>query len=171
MTVVMGLDPSLTATSAVAMPLDWDGVWARVQSVTAGEPLRRDATDVERVRRVASIAGRVVAFARTHGVTIAYLESYAYGLHTAAHSLGELGGVLRLELDRAGIELRTANLGAARKLLLGSVPRKEAKAAVYAALRAAGAPFSTHDQADAFAAANLGLSELGGYCFAQAEAT
>jgi hypothetical protein len=42
--------------------------------------------------------------------------------------------------------------------------------AVYAALRAAGARFETADEADAMAAANLGLSELGGYCFAQAVA-
>jgi hypothetical protein len=76
--------------------------------------------------------------------------------------LGEVGGVVRLELVRAGIELRTANMGTARKLLLGKVPRSDAKMAVYAALRAAGARFETADEAHAMAAANLGLSELGG---------
>jgi hypothetical protein len=91
-------------------------------------------------------------------------------MRTSAHSLGEVGGVVRLELVRAGLDIRTANMGSARKLLLGKVARADAKMAVYAALRAAGAPFETADETDAMCAANWGLSELGGFCFAQTEA-
>jgi Holliday junction resolvasome RuvABC endonuclease subunit len=165
--VLLGLDLSVTAAAAVAVPVDWDGEWKRVRSVVVGEKLRRDATDLERARRTETIATRLVAFARATGATCAFIESYGFAMRTAAHTLGEIGGVVRLELVRAGIEVRTANMGTARKLLLGKVPRSDAKMAVYAALRAAGARFETGDEADAMAAVNLGLSELGAFCFAQ----
>jgi Holliday junction resolvasome RuvABC endonuclease subunit len=166
-TVILGLDLSVTAAAAVALPLDWDGQWHRVSSIVVGQRLHRGATDAERARRTETIATRLVAFARSAGASVAYIESYGYAMRTSAHTLGEVGGVVRLELVRAGVELRTANMGSARKLLLGKVPRSDAKMAVYTALRAAGARFETADEADAMAAANLGLSELGGYCFAQ----
>lgn len=164
---LLGLDLSTRAAAAVAVPLAWDGQWSRVASLVVGEKLRRDATDAERARRTETIAARLVAFAKSHGVTQAWIEGYAFAQRDSAHTLGELGGVVRLELIRAGIEIRTANMGTARKLLLGRVPRSDVKVAVFAALRAAGASFETTDEADAFCAVNLGLADLGGYCFAQ----
>ena len=170
MTVLLGLDLSVTAAAAVAVPLDYEGDFARVASVVIGEKLRRDATDVERARRTETIAARLVRFALENRCSIAYVESYAFGQRTAAHTLGEVGGVVRLELVRAGLDVRTANIGSARKLLLGRVPRQDAKIAVAEALRAAGAPLDwSLDVTDAMACANLGLSMLGGYCFAQGE--
>ena len=170
MTVLLGLDLSLTAAAAVAVPLDWDGDWSRVHSVVVGEPLHRTATDAERARRTETIASRLVAFAQAERATTAFIEGYAYGLRTSAHSLGELGGVVRLELVRAGVEIRTANMGSSRRMLLGACPKKGAKVAVYSTLRAAGATFETLDESDAFTCANFGLSELGGYCFCQVAA-
>jgi len=169
MTVVLGLDLSATAAAAVSVPLDWDGQWSRVHSVVVGESLRHDASDAERARRRETIASQLVAFAQAERTTVAYIEGYAFSQHSAAHTLAEVGGVVRLELVRAGIEIRTANMGMSRRLLLGKCP-KGAKVAVYAALKAAGATFETLDESDAFAAANLGLSELGGYCFCQVAA-
>lgn len=164
---VLGLDLSTTASAAVAVPLDWDGDWSRVRSLVVGERLRRDASDAERARRTETIAARLVAFARVTGATSAWVEGYAYSQATAAHTLAELGGVVRLELVRAGFELHTANMSTARKLLLGKVPRQGAKRAVFETLGAAGARFETEDESDAFCAANLGLSELGAFAFAQ----
>lgn len=164
--VLLGLDLSTRAAAAVAVPLDWYGRWQAVRSIVVGEKLRRDATDAERARRCENIAARIVAFARATGATCAWIESYAFAQKVAAHTLAEVGGVVRLELVRAGIELHTAQMSTARKMLLGKVPRADVKVAVFAAFRAAGAPFETCDEADAMAAANLGLSELGGYCFA-----
>jgi hypothetical protein len=57
-------------------------------------------------------------------------------------------------------------MSTSRKLLLGKCG-KGAKIRVAGALRAAGAHFETLDESDAFCAVNLGLSELGGYCFCQ----
>jgi Holliday junction resolvasome RuvABC endonuclease subunit len=123
-TVLLGIDLGTRACAAVACPTDWDGQWDRVRSLVVGEPLRRDATDTERARRTETIATRLVAFAREHGATLAVIESYAYGMRTAAHTLGELGGVVRLELVRAGLDVRTVNMGSARKLLLGNGGRE-----------------------------------------------
>jgi len=167
---LLGLDLSLRASAAVAVPLDWDGDWSRVRSCIAGENLRKHASDAERARRTETIAARLVGFARTAGATHAFVEGYAYGLGTAAHALGELGGVVRLELVRAGLVLHTVPMNTARKLLLGRCPREGAKVAVAEALRAAGGRLETLDEYDAMAVANWGLSELGGYCFGQVAA-
>jgi Holliday junction resolvasome RuvABC endonuclease subunit len=168
---IMGLDLSPTASAAVTVPLDWDGRWSRIDRLTVGEHLPRGASDSARARRCETIATRLVAFARSHGVTIAWLEGYAFSRADQAHTIAEVAGVVRLELVRAGIEIRTVPASSARKLLLGKVPRSEAKAAVYAALRAAGAPIETYDEGDALAVANYGLNEAGGYSFAQSPCT
>lgn len=167
--IVLGLDLSLAASAAVAVPLDWDGDWSRDRACVVGEKLRRDATDAERARRTETIAARLVAFARSTGATKAFIEGYACGLKTSAHSRGELGGVVRLELVRAGIELTTVPMQTARKLLLGRCPKQGAKVAVAEALRAAGARFEGLDESDAFAVLNWGMSEVGGYFFGQTD--
>lgn len=169
MTVLLGLDLSVTAAAAVAVPTDWDGAWPRVCSLVVGEKLRRDATDAERARRCETIATRLVAFARETGASVAWIESPAYSQNTAAHVLGALRGVVTLELVRAGIDVRTAPMASARKLLLGKLPRADVKVAVHTALRTAGAPRDwTLDVSDAMCAANWGLSETAGaFCFVQ----
>lgn len=169
MTTLLGLDLSLTAAAAVAVPLDWDGDWTRVTTAVTGTRLRRSALDAERARRTETIAAQIVAFARAQQATRCIIEGYAFSQPHSAHALGELGGVVRLELVRAGLDLRTVAIPTARKLLLGKVPREGAKVAVAQALRAAGCPPEwAFDELDAMCVANWGLSELGGYCFAQA---
>lgn len=168
--VLLGLDLSLTASAAVACPLDWDGDFRRVQSLVIGEKLDKGASLAERAHRTERIASRLVAFARSVGATRCWIEQYAFSQANAAHSLGELGGVVKLALVSAGIEIHTVTASQARKLLLGVNPRKGAKVAVAKALRAAGAQFDTLDEYDAMAVLNFGLAEAGGYCFAQGEA-
>lgn len=172
MTTILGIDYSLTACGLVAAPLDWDGDWKRVAWRTVGERLPKAASDVQRARRTESIAIAVKGFAAQHGATLAYFESYAYAQAKAAHSIAEGCGVCRLELVRAGIEVKTSPMASGRKLLLGKVPRsgEETKFAVYRLLREAGAPVTSYDLADAFTVLNWGMSELGGFCFAQAAA-
>jgi hypothetical protein len=168
--VLLGIDLGIRACAAVACPLDWSGDWSRVRSIVVGEPLKRDASDAERARRTEAIATKLLGFARETGASLALVESYAYGKSTAAHTLGEVGGVVRLELVRSALDVRTVNLSTARKLLLGKVPPSDAGVACYAALRAAGAGFSTADEAAAFTVLNVALAEAGAYCFAQAHA-
>jgi len=169
--MILGLDLSLTASAAVACRTNWDGDWSRVQSLVIGEPFTKGASQEQGARRTETIAASLVAFAQSVGATQAWIEGYAYSQAKAAHSLGELGGVVRLELVRAGIEIHTVTASEARKLLLGHNPRKGAKVAVAEAFRASGARFDTLDEYDAMCVANFGLAEIpGAYCFATAEA-
>lgn len=160
--VLLGVDVSLKACAVIACPLDWAGDWSRVRTLVTGRTLPRSAGDLAKVRRLEDIAGKVVAFARGNGAQVAWIESYAFGLSSCAHSLGEAGGVLRVELHRAGIAFHTAPISSARKLLLGALPRSDGKAKVQEALARCGCPFETADECDAFAALNWGLREAGG---------
>lgn len=177
MNVVLGIDVSSRSTATVAIPSTWDGVWSRVEWLLCGQKLSRGATDLQRAQRCEQIAREIVGFAKRKGATVAWFEGYAFSQNTSAHTLAEVAGVVRLELVRAGIEIHTANMNSARKLLLGRVPssRKEgkgaAKKAVYATLTAAGASLPKGDPgmdvADAIVCANWGLSDLGAYALAQ----
>jgi hypothetical protein len=172
---VLGLDLSTRAAAAVIVPANWNGDWQLVRRLVVGLPLDRQASDHDRAMRTRHLSDQLTSFAVDYRVGSAFFESYGYGMRTAAHTLGELGGVVRLSMLEAGLVIRTANMSSARKLLLGKIPRGPgaAKAAVYRALRAAGMPFGPSktalDEADAFVCANWGLSEQGCYCFVQAD--
>jgi hypothetical protein len=172
---VLGLDLSTRAAALVAVPANWNGDWSLVRRLVIGEPLPRGASDHDRALRTMRIADQSIEFARDYHVGSAWFESYAYGGSTNAHTLGELGGVVRARFVQAGIPIYSANMSSARKLLLGRIPRGKGavKAAVYRTLRGAGAelgPSATaYDVGDAFVCANWGLSELGCYCFVQEE--
>lgn len=161
--VVLGLDLSLTSTGMVAVPAKWGQVWSRIAVATAGYGLRKDATDRERAERLDVIETEVLAFAAEQRATVAVIEAYAFTAQTShAHSLGELGGVVRLALMRAGLELVVISPASARKLL-GKQPRSQAKVWAAGKVFGAGAPKSwTLDQVDAFVVANAFLSENGG---------
>ena len=174
MATILGLDLSTRGTAAVAVPVSWDGEWRRVHTLKCGAALHRCSSDDERAARLAKIASQVVRFAQVQNVTEAWLESYAYSRQGAAHTLGELGGVVRVALAREGIALHTAQMGTARKLVLGHVPkgRDIVKALVKATWASAGFVLGgiDDDLADAMTCANMGLAEAGGFCFCQAAA-
>jgi hypothetical protein len=167
--VLAGLDLSLTASGVAIASTNWDGVWTRVSTLTVGFDLVRGSTDRERAIRCAGIAEKVIGMLRYNKVSKVYLESYAFSGSTQAHSLGELGGVVKHRLLTEGYQFSTANMSTARKLLLGKVPRSGVKMQVKATLEAAGAPRSwTDDERDAFVCLNWGLSDhAGAFCLAQ----
>lgn len=163
----VGLDLSLTASAAVAVPGDWDGRFARVRTEVIGMSLAKSATDAERALRTKVIASRIVAFCRFVKADSVWIEGYAFGAKNGREALGELGGVVRLTLVMAGFDIATVQPTAARKLLLGKLPRSGQKVAVQKALLAAGAPRSwSADEYDAMCVANWGVCETGrGWCF------
>lgn len=170
--MILGLDLSTRAAGAIAVPPDWDGDWSLVHHKTVGLPLPRGASEYDRINRCRIIAASLRDFATKHGVTTAWFESYAFSQRTAAHSLGELGGIVRLSMIKRDIQIGVSNMGAARKLLCGHIPRgTNPKKVVQATLDAAGAPtevLASGDLCDAYVCANWGLSEtVGSYCFAQ----
>jgi hypothetical protein len=164
MIVVGGFDLSLTSSGMVAVPEDWAGDWARIRTGRAGQKLTKEATPEQQIERLRSIRGRVQAFVKTHHVTVAVIEEYAFSATTiGAHSLGELGGVIKVELFDMGVAVHVVSPARARTLL-GKQPKRDRKVWAQGQLYAAGAPKTwSGDELDAFVNANYYLSENGGH--------
>lgn len=162
--VVMGLDLSLRASAALVIPAGWElGRWNKLVSHVVGSNLLQDADQGQKLSRLESISDEIVKFARDNHVTHVFVEQYAFSqMLTRAHAIGELGGVVKLDLRRKlGLVVMPVVASQARKFLCGTVPRKDSKDFVIAKLVDMGANFQTDDEGDAFVVANWGLSELG----------
>lgn len=172
MRYVIGLDLSLTAPAAVAIPIGWrPGNWRAVDA----DLLKPDAPskdDLEgQFRRYRVIAEWAKKFAATHGggaVAATFRESYGFSQNTTGGSrIMESGGIVCYTLYTAfAIVPRPVAANSARKFLLGFSPSKRtghnAKVEVQAALFKAGAPKKWEENiCDAFVVANFGLTELG----------
>lgn len=170
--VVLGIDLSLVGLGLCAIPTGWDRDVRLIRSVTLTYPLRKAATTREHVERLRALSMDVRTWAIRMGVTHAFMESYAYSMATMAHSIGELGGVVRLELLRErNLDVQFANQSSARKFMYGRIPPRgltqtQRKAWLLEPLKLMGAPVEDHNQGDALVVANYGLSELGAPCLA-----
>lgn len=163
---VLGIDPSLRATGLFAIPVDFDGRdWSRVASRTVGYSIAHGASERQRIERLERLGAAVVAFAMEHDCTIACVEGFPFGVTDAAFSLGEASGVIRVSLHVAGLDVRTAPLSSARKVLLGHVPRAGAKQACRDRLVALGCILPNLDCYDAAVCALYGLRQLGVWPF------
>jgi hypothetical protein len=173
-TWVVGLDLSLRRTAWVAVPLRWNRDWREIVTsiLEPPEPSSKDAmAQVERLHSITTMLYPLCALCNPTESVHAYVENAAFGAY-GSHAVGELHGVVKLDLYRDGIVVQVANMSSARKLLLGHAAAKgRAKSEVVAAWKAAGAPFAPdNDLCDAMTCANWGLSELGGDCFASVSA-
>jgi hypothetical protein len=169
----VGLDLSLRRTAWVAVRRTWVREWNTVvQGVIEPKPVAAKDTvgQIVRLNEIWTLLEPLQELAKTESA-VAYIENAAFGEH-GSHAAGELHGIVKLELYRAGFGVIVANMSSARKLLLGHAPAKgKAKLEVVAAWKAAGAPFAPdNDLCDAMTCANWGLSELGGDCFASVSA-
>jgi hypothetical protein len=159
--VVAGLDLSLTCPAVVVIPSGWVlGDWpnlARARLIT--DPVNDDHA---RAMRIIKIVGFVRDFVLSQGATDWFVEDYAFSKRSSSVTkLAELGGHARAEFLTYGKPLRAVPASQARKLLLGKLPRKDAKLAVQNALYTHGAKFEDDNECDAFCVANFGLSEVG----------
>lgn len=159
---VLAIDPSLTKTAAVVAPLNWLGDWNLLTAITVGCSLKRTSSDFEKINRCLQISDAVTAHGRC--CSSAWIEGYAYSQATGAYSLGELGGTLRADLTRAGVEVHVAPISSARKLL-GKVPRKNPKPAVQSILKSFGCQETDHDICDAIVILNFAMCQLGGFYY------
>jgi len=167
--IILGVDLSLTSTGLVVVPSEWDYCWRRVYAVSVGLALGKQASVADQIHRRRAIADDICRVMVHRDVTHVWIEGYPAGGGKvfALDKLAELGGVVRDNImARTGIAAQTAPQSTARKLLLGRLPSHHRKEHVVEALRVAGAGFADADQADAFVAANYGLSELGAPCLA-----
>lgn len=163
-TVVLGLDLSLRAAAAIVITdsfykhLDWD----ELPTIVVGHGLTKEATEAERLDRIIHIAETIEVFASKHYVSHVFVEHYAYSMNgvSQAHSLGELGGVVKAHLHRNGYPVQPVIASQARKFAFGKIPRKDAKIYVGQKVNAMGGNFKTADEVDAWVVGNFGRSEL-----------
>lgn len=105
----MGLDLSLTSTGIGILTAD-GFISIRLQP---GETLRG-------IPRVKWIMDQVAKLVIEHAPAAIMIEGYAMGAKTHAHSLGELGGVVKLGIGMMGIPLFVAAPGSWKKALTGN---------------------------------------------------
>lgn len=83
----MGLDLSLTSTG-----VSIGGLTTSIKSKNKGS------------ERLLEIRNEIIELAQTSGVEIVAIEGYSYASrHSQAHSIGELGGVVRVALRELGV--------------------------------------------------------------------
>jgi Holliday junction resolvasome RuvABC endonuclease subunit len=161
---VAGLDLSLRCAGVALVPTDWaPGLdWSRVHARSVGVSLKKDATEWERGHRVSAMSRAIVDFLGQFQVERTFIEQYAFSqMLSQAHSLGELGGAVKLRLYEAGLQWSTVVATSARTHL-GKMPRKGAKDAAHEVLEQMGCPKDWKpDEKDALIIANAGLFDLG----------
>ena len=161
--LVVGLDLSLSSSGVTVIPTDWGGDTRKVYWHECRLKPRKIVTDEDRARRIESMLCQVMDFVLDFDRSI---EAVAIeSLPTKARSLvvlAELHGVIRLELLDRHLYTLTAPEAAARKLLLGALPRSDRKTITLETVRSLpGLAEIGPDAADAFVAANWALAEQG----------
>ena len=119
---IMGIDLALRATGVVI--LDRTGVCLR--HTTIREPIGRQRktdppiTETERVLRLKSIAQQIVQMANSFKVHFVGIEGYAFTRSFQAHQIGEVAGVVKLQLLlSSGIIPHIVSPNTGRKHVLG----------------------------------------------------
>lgn len=171
MSYVLGLDLSIRAPAAVALPLNWrPGSWRQVRTWALSTTPPSSSTDtLGRLRRYDEVSmwalGIITELGRAN-VRKVIAEDYAFTRNiTSTTPLRESGGIVKYRLWRQfGIVVDTVPSTKARKLFLGKLPRADVKLVVQDKLfNVCGAPKTwTEDVCDAFVVAQYALSECGG---------
>ena len=141
---IVALDPSLTATGVAdsARPAPWTISYPRLQ----GEA------------RLHAIHKHVIAV--TQGADLVVIEGYAYAEGARAHSMGELGGLIRVGLWARNIpkvEIPPANM---KKVATGNGGAKK-EAVLAEAIRRLGYKGSNNNETDALWLLQCGLIHYG----------
>ena len=164
--IIVGLDLSLRAAAACALPTDWDGDLTKAKTEMFGGKLGSDATHRERTERMVKIAHDVSLFCLNAKATHVFVEAYAFGMRsTSSHQLAELGGAVKARLlDELDLAVEPIVASQARKTLLQKLPRADVKEFTELNVRSLGgpAPYWTGDECDAFCVVNHALSLVGG---------
>lgn len=128
---VLCIDPSLTSLGYA----EDDGTTGVVQPKSRG------------VERLAELDEWMIQ--KSAGVDVVYLEGYAYARANQAHQIGELGGVLRLVLHYAGVEVVVVPPASLKKFATGKGnATKELMVSV--ATKRSGRVFDGSDESDAW---------------------
>lgn len=165
--VVVGLDLSLRAAAACAIPLTWGQDIRRVRTAVFGYPLDANATQREHAERRAQIAHDVVVFCINNGARHVFVEDYAFSKRASSVTkLAELGGVVKDHvLDCLDLEVVPVTASVSRKTMLQRLVKRDVKAWVLGSVRQRfGAQVAAwgEDEIDAFVVANHGAMVAGG---------
>jgi Holliday junction resolvasome RuvABC endonuclease subunit len=158
---ILGLDLSLTGTGAVRYKLPWSGDFKDIESLHVGRKLSKDASEYDCLCRLKYLRDEILDMAQ--GCQVAAVEQYAFSRgESRAHALGELGGVVKLALLNAGLEVVPLTASHARSCL-GKFPRKAPKDHVAELVRKLGCPeLWSKDIIDAWVVSN-GWAVANGY--------
>lgn len=150
MSLVLGLDLSLTSTGVASVDAD-DGVNQFTWTI------RPRDTGVARLRM---IRDRVLADVEVIAPDLVVIEGYAFGRVNRAHKLGELGGVVRVALTEHGVRWVDLPPATLKKFAAGK-GNADKGAVLAAAIRRLGYSGSSNDEADALFLAHAGHVLLG----------
>lgn len=166
---VVGIDLSLRAAAACAIPCPWDFDMKKVRMVRAGYALTNDASPRDKIERAIQIAHDVCVFCVNVKALRVAIEEYAYAAGGSnAHLTVECGGHLKADiLQTLDVAVYPVQASTARKVLLQRVPGKmgpgKTKPWVVANVKRLGGPALewTDDEIDAFVVANTVLEHAG----------
>lgn len=163
---VVGLDLSLRQAAACAIPFNWEQDIRNVTMGIFGYELDEDATEREKIERLAQIAHDVSVFCVNHKAHRIAAESYAFSAQSSSVTkLAELGGVVRVDvLETMNIAIETITASRARKILLQNCPSRDSKKFAVRNIKRLGGPAKhwTEDECDAFCIANALIMHAGG---------
>lgn len=150
---IIGLDLSLTATG-LALPDD------SLETIRVKLPEHAlEERRVERLRDLCALIDR-----RTRDSDMAVLEGYAYSRSGAAHSLGELGGVVKVCLLQRGVRFVCPGSTVVKKYATGNGGAGKDRvlaAAIKDAIRRQLPEPSGDDEADAYWLRRMALDHYG----------
>lgn len=168
---VVGLDLSLRAAAACAIPRRWNQNLNQVRTMVAGYGVEQNDEEA-RVIRLEVISEAIGEFCVQNKAITVSLEEYAFSQGQAhSHAIGEIGGVVKLELRRRlKLTPRPLFSNTARKTLLQWLPSSRGKPKGYLkryvttnVRRLGGVTLRwTDDEIDAFVIANHTLMLAGG---------
>ncbi len=171
---IVGLDLSLTAAAACAIPLDWDKKKHRlklVRMLRTGYDLKKDATQRDRVQRMSSIREDIFEFVREVQGHVVFIEDHAYAAQSTANAsqIVELTGAVKVDLfENWGTVVMPIPSMTARKIMLQKLPspkttREKVKPFTLRNVRRLGGPALewTDDEIDAFVVANAAYMKVG----------
>lgn len=167
---VVGIDLSLRAASACAIPIPWDFDLRKVKIKRAGYGLKATASPRDKTERAIQIAHDLCVFCVNVKAMQIAIEEYAYSAGGAgAHMTIECGGHLKADiLQTMDIAVYPVQASTARKVLLQKVPGRmgqgKTKPWVIANVKRLGGPTVdwSDDDCDAFVIANTVLEHAGG---------
>lgn len=174
----IGLDLSLRASAACAIPIGWNQSIVEVRTATFdAEKISKEGSDLERLRRMEDISEKVITFihafrdpvsltTRENNAPAIFVEEMAFGQSGAmARENAGLAWIVRWKIWRVfDVIAHPVIASQARKALLQKLPRKDVKKFTLSNVRRLGGQASkwTDGEADSFVIANRGVELSGG---------